>query len=381
MFVAQKIALSPNKKQIQYFAQSCGVARFAYNWGLSEWTRQYKEGKKPSAYELSRQLNAIKKEQFPWMYEVTKRAPQQALLDLGDAFKHFFRRVKAGEKPGYPRYKKRGIHDSFTATDGTGQGRPNAAEVENKKVKLPKIGWVRMRQCIRWPGCIKQVTVSRIADRWYASFLIDTDTLPHIRKNHGVVGVDLGIKSLATLSDGTKIDGPKPHTQLLRKLRKLNKKLSRSKRYKDSDGRWVDSRRRQEVKQKLSRLHARISNIRKDALHKLTTDLVLNYDLIGIEDLNVAGMIRNRRLARHIMDQSFGEFRRQLEYKAAWYGTKIIVADRFFPSSKMCSRCGSVKESLSLNERTYQCDCGNVIDRDVNAAINLERVAASRAET
>lgn len=380
MLIAHKIALQPNASQCEYFAKACGIARLAYNWGLAEWRRQYEAGEKPSAYGLSKQLNAIKREQFPFMYEVTKRAPQQALLDLGDAFKHFFRRIKNGENPGYPRFKKKGVHDSFRAEDGAPAGQ-SAVEVDEKRIKLPKIGWVRMRQSVRFPGQIKQVIVSRTADRWYAAILIDTDQLPHTRKNHGVCGVDLGVTSLAVISDGRVIEGPKPHTTLLRRLRKLNKALARSKRYKGEDGRMHDSNRRKEVKRKLARLHARIANIRTDALHKLTTDLVLNHDVIGIEDLNVRGMVRNKHLARSITDQSFGEFRRQLEYKAAWYGSTVVVADRFFPSSKTCSQCGAVKETLSLSERVYRCECGAEIDRDLNAAINLKHVAASHAET
>lgn len=381
MLLAHKVKLNPNREQEQYFLQACGVARKAYNWALDEWKRQYEAGGKPNQYAIRKQLNAVKKDQFPYMLDVTKAAPQHAIIQLGDAFSHFFRRVRNGEKKvGYPRPKKRGVHDSFVATNGPPAKGFDAATVEGRKIKLPKIGWVRMREYIRFSGQIKQVTVSRIADWWYASILIETEDLYHERKNHGSVGIDLGVKELAVLSDGNVIPGPKAHKNLLKKLRKLNKKLARTKRFKNSEGHWVDSSNRVKAKRNLARLHARISNIRKDALHKATTEIVLNFDLIGIEDLNVRGMVRNRRLSRSISDQGFCEFRRQLEYKAKMYGSEVIVVDRWFPSSKMCSKCGNVRDTLTLAERTYRCQCGHEIDRDLNAAINLRNFAESSSE-
>ncbi len=380
MLLAHKIELDPNNEQRTYFKKASGVARKAYNWALEEWKRRYEAGEKLNEAALRRQLNRIKGEQFPYMLEVTKAAPQESIKQLGVAFKHFFRRVKNGEKPGYPRWKKFGIHDSFVATNGPSEKGADAAEVDGKKIKLPRVGWVRMRELVRFKGQIKQVTISRTADRWYAAILIDTEVLPHERNNHGSVGVDLGVKALAVLSDGRRIAGPKAHGNLLKKLRKLNKALARSKRYKDVEDRWRDSQNRKKVKIKLAKLHGRIANIRKDALHKATTHIVLNNDIIGIENLHVSGMVKNRRLARSIMDQSFCEFRRQLQYKADMYGAQVFVADRWFPSSKMCSRCREIKETLTLEQRVFECECGNKMDRDLNAAINLRTFAASSAE-
>jgi len=380
MLLAHKIELQPNNEQTTYFLKASGVARKAYNWALQEWERQYQNGEKPSEAALRKQLNSIKREEFPFMLEVTKAAPQESIKQLGDAFKHFFRRVKNGETPGYPRFKKRGVHDSFVATNGPPEKGADAAQVDGRKIKLPIIGWVRMQERVRFSGQIKQVTVSRTADKWFASILIDTDALPHERKNHGSVGVDLGINKLAVLSDGTEIEGPKAYKNLLRKLRKLNKALARSKRFRNNKGYMEDSANRKKVKAKLAKLHKRIADIRRDSLHKATTYIVLNYDVIGIEDLNVRGMVKNRRISRSIMDQGFGEFREQLTYKAKRYNSQLFVADRWFPSSKMCSSCGAIKPTLSLAERTYRCDCGNEIDRDLNAAINLKTFAASFAE-
>lgn len=380
MLLAHKIELNPNNKQRTYFSQASGVARKAYNWALAEWKHQYESGYKPNKGSLGRKLNEIKREEFPYMLLVTKTAPQHAIEQLGVAFENFFRRLKKGEKPGYPRFKKKGVHDSFVATNGPNRAGEDAASVSGRYVKLPIVGWVKMKERLRFNGQVKQVTVSRTADKWYAAILVDTEDLLHERKNHGSVGVDLGVKKLAVLSDGSVIDGPKSHANLLRKLRKLNKALSRSKRYRGEDGRWYDSRNRAKTKRKLARLHVRISNIRKDAIHKATTEIALNYDVIGIEDLNVSGMVRNRHLARSVMDQGFREFRQQLEYKSRLYGAQVFVADRWFPSSKMCSGCGRIKQDLSLSDRRYRCECGLDMDRDLNAAHNLRSFAASTAE-
>lgn len=373
MVLAHRIELVPNDRQRTYFVRACGVARFAWNWALAEWRRQYEAGGKPSEAALRRQLNAIKREQFPWMLEVTKSAPQEAIKNLGTAFEHFFRRLKEGTKPGYPRFKKKGIADRFRADNGPPAKGKDAVAIEGKRICIPKLGWVRMRESLRFQGQIKSVVVSKRADKWFAAITVDTEHPPTLpRKNHGgVVGVDLGIKVLATLSDGTVIPGPKPHGNLLRKLRRLNRSLSRKRK---GSANW------EKAKRKLARLHTRIAYIRDDALHKLTTHLVSEYDVIGIEDLNVRGMVKNRRLSRAIMDQAFGKFRRQLAYKAEWYGVSVVVADRFFPSSQMCSSCGQLHD-IPLSQRVMRCACGLEIDRDLNAAINLERVAASSAET
>ena len=361
MIIAHKIALDPTNKQRTYFAQASGAARFSYNWALEEWQRQYKAGGKPSETALRRQLNALKREQYPWMFDVTKCAVQEAIIDLGTAFRAFF------EKRGkYPRFKKKGVHDSFCAANETGTFR-----CDGKRVKLPVIGWVRMREAVRFSGALKRVTVSREANRWFASISVDTPDIQSVRQPQEAVGVDLGISTLATLSQGDPIPGPKAHTALLKRLRRSNRALSRKRR---------GSRNAVKAKGRLAKLHARIVNIRRDATHKATTALAKGFRRIGIEDLNVRGMARNRCLARSIMDGSFFEFRRQLDYKARFYGASVVIADRWFPSSKTCSCCGSVKAELDLSQRVFRCEhCGFVADRDWNAAKNLERLAASSA--
>ncbi len=364
MLIAHKIALDPNNVQATYFARAAGTARKAFNWALDEWQKQYEACKadpalpKPSQMALRRKLNSIKGEQFPWMLEVTKCAPQMAIIQLGAAFKNFF----AGRAK-YPKFRKKGSHDRFSLTN-------DQFSVDGSRIRIPNLGWVRMRETLRFTGKIMSATVSRVADRWFVSITVDMDELhPPKAENQGAVGVDLGVSILATLSTGESITGPKAHKALLSRLQRLSRSLSRK---------TKGSENRKKAKARLSRLHARISNIRKDALHQLTTDLTRRFDTIGIEDLNVSGMVKNRHLSRAVSDMGFFEFRRQLDYKAAQRGGMLVVADRWYPSSKTCSACGHKLEILPLSVREWACpECGSVHDRDVNAAINLKNMAVS----
>lgn len=365
MMIAHRIALDPNNAQATYLARAAGTARFAYNWALAEWKRQYDAWKadnglpKPSQAALRRQLNAVKREQFPWMLEVTKNAPQMAIIQLGQAFQNFF----AG-RARYPQFRKKGVHDRFTLTN-------DQFDIDGCRIRIPNLGWVRMRETLRLAGKIMSATVSRVADRWFVSIAVDTPDRSHLpqAENQGAVGVDLGVSALATLSTGEAIPGPKPHKALLERLRRLSRSLSRK---------VKGSANRRKAKAKLAKLHANIAAIRSDALHKLTTDLTRRFHTIGIEDLNVGGMVRNRHLARSIADMGFFEFRRQLEYKVAMRGGQVVVADRFYASSKTCSACGHKLGQLPLSVREWTCpSCGMVHDRDVNAAINLKNMAVS----
>lgn len=368
MLLVHKLEIDPNRAQATYFAKACGVARFAFNWALQEWQQQYKAGRKPTEASLRKLLNGLKHESYPWMQEVTKVAPQQAIKNLGDAFKRFFR-----HQGRYPRFKKKGIRDAFRADNGPAKKGEHAAIVAGNKLKLPRVGWVKMKEALRFQGQIMSVTVSRRAGRWFAAISVECEGYPHERKNQGSVGVDLGIHTLATLSDGRKVEGAQSHARLLKKLRRKSQSLSRKKKGSANFGK---------SKRQLAGLHARIANIRQDSLHQLTTEIVLNFDKIVIEDLCVKGMLSNRRLSRHIMDQSFYEFRRQLTYKAKWYDAEIIVADRFYASSKLCSACGHKLASLALSERSWMCPCCHVThDRDINAAKNLEKIANTVSST
>lgn len=365
MLIAHKIALNPNNKQATYFAKASGVARFSYNWALYQWSEQYQAWKadnalpKPSQVALRRQLNAIKREEFPWMLEVTKNAPQMAIIQLGHAFKNFF-----SGKAGYPTFRKKGIHDRFSLTN-------DQFSVEGKRIRIPNLGWVRMREHLRFSGKPMSATISRVADRWFVSITVDTEDCSHMTKakNQGSVGVDVGVFALATLSTGETIEGPKAHKAQLSRLRRLSRSLSRKQK---------GSANRQKAKRKLARRHAKISSVRRDSLHKLTSSLASRFHTIGIEDLNIRGMVKNRRLARSIADMGFFEFRRQLDYKVAMRGGQVVVADRFFASSKTCSCCGHKVKELPLSVRSWVCPvCSNEHDRDVNAAMNLKKMAVS----
>jgi len=365
MLIAHKIALDPNNVQATYFARAAGTARFAYNWALAEWGRQYEACKadsslpKPSQMALRRQLNDTKGEQFPWMLEVTKNAPQMAIIQLGQAFKNFF----AGRAQ-YPKFRKKGIHDRFSLTN-------DQFSIDGSRIRIPHLGWVSMRETLRFAGKIMSATISRVADHWFVSITVDTpdDSHPPKAENQGVVGVDLGVSALATLSTGETIAGPKAHKALLCQLQRLSRGLSRK---------VKGSANRKKAKIKLARLHAKVSNIRKDALHQLTTHLTRRFHTIGIEDLNVRGMVKNKCLSRAVSDMGFFEFRRQLDYKAAQRGGMVVVADRWYPSSKTCSTCRHKLETLPLAVREWMCpECSSVHDRDVNAAINLRNLAVS----
>ncbi|MDA8344615.1 MAG: RNA-guided endonuclease TnpB family protein [Thermaerobacter sp.] len=364
MLMAHRIALNPNRRQATYFAKAAGTARFAYNWALAEWDRQYTAHREdaslpaPSQGALRRQLNAIKRTEFPWMLEVTKNAPQMAIIQLGQAFQNFF----AG-RARRPRCRRKGVDDHFTLTN-------DQFCVAGRRIRIPNLGWVRMREKLRFQGKIVSATISRSADRWFVSITVETDQAPKRPAEHlGAVGVDLGVLTLATLSTGERIPGPRVLRKRVGQLRRLSRSLSRKQR---------GSKNRAKARAKLARLHARIADIRLDSLHKLTSDLARRFDVIGIEDLNVRGMVRNHRLARSIADMGLRELRRQLEYKAARRGAVVVVADRFFPSSKRCSACGYIQNEMPLSVRLWTCPaCRITHDRDLNAAVNLAQYAVS----
>jgi len=376
-----KVRLQPTAAQEDYFRRACGTARFAYNWALAEWRKMYEARKAdptqpaPSEALLRKRLNSIKATDFPWMAEVTKVAPQQAIKNLGTAMQHFFRRVKSGKKSGrgygYPAFKRKGVRDSFRADNGPKDKQSHAVKVDGRHLALPRCGVVKMREELRFAGRVLSVTVSRMADGWYAAILVETEDRLRATADNGAVGVDLGVADFAALSTGEIVPSLKPHRAEHARLRRLGKSLSRK---------CKGSANRAKAKTKLARLHLRIANVRKDALHKLSHRLATTFSTIAIEDLHVAGMLRNRHLARSIADAGFAEFRRQLEYKSAMTGACVVVVDRFFPSSKTCSACGVVHQDLTLSVRRWTCaDCGAEHHRDLNAAKNI--LAASYAVT
>lgn len=359
MILAHQIALDPTAKQRQALVRTAGVARFVFNLALAEWKRQYEAGERPNALALKKEFNAVKG-MFPFVLEVTKCAAEGAFANLQKAFQNFFRRVKAGQKPGYPRFKKRGRRDSFGVAN-------DKFRLDGRRVRLPRIGWVWCREALRFSGKIMGAVVSRQADRWFISIQVDVGAVEKAPRTRGrVVGVDLGLTTFATVSDGRKtekVEAPKPLKAGLKRLRRAQRVLSR---------RQKGSRRRERARRRVARMHRRVADVRNDFLHKLTTRLARTTRAVVVEDLNTKGMVKNRHLARAISDAGWGEFRRQLEYKTRLHGSRLIVVDRWFPSSKTCSGCGSVKTALLLSERQYACEqCGLVLDRDENAALNI----------
>lgn len=357
MILAHKIKLNPTPEQEVYFRKACGTVRFAYNWGLAEWKRRHEAGESVSWQQLDREFNAIKDEQFPWVREVSSVCPQYAFRCLGKAFGNFFRRVKDGEKkPGCPRFKSKhhGRH-TFYITNQT-------VKLAANSVFIPRLGWVNMTETLRFDGKINSAVVSYDGGRWWISISVEMPDV-NVPVTGDPVGIDLGIKSAAVCDNGRVLENQKHLGQELRKLRRLNRELAR--REKGSRGWW-------RTKDKLAKLHFRIRSRRLDAIHKFTTAVVKEASIIGLENLNVQGMMQNRHLARAVSDVGMYEIRRQLEYKAKLYGATVILVDRWYPSSKTCHACGHKNDNLTLADRSWACpNCGCSLDRDINAARNL----------
>jgi putative transposase len=359
--LSHKIELNPTQEQIEYFQKAFGVARFAYNWALDRWQETYKAGEKTSAFNLCRELNAIKQDKFPWMAEVAQVIPERAIIALGEAFNRFFKKQAR-----YPKFKKKYSHNSFRAINSPHKKGAHAVPLCGKGIKLPKIGWVKMKQELRFEGQTKSAVVSEISGRYYVSILVDVKYLPHLRKAKNQVGVHFGIKHFATLSNGAQFETKEPYNALLNRIRRLSRNLSKKQK---------GSNNYAKAKLKLAKLHAKIANIRNAICHNFTTDLILNNTTIGIEQWDVQGMVVKKKaiskqLTRRILDKGFYELRRQIEYKAKLYGSNLIITDKHFPSSKTCNKCGAINDKLKLSDTIWKCECGAVHDREINAALN-----------
>ncbi|MBP5973043.1 IS200/IS605 family element transposase accessory protein TnpB [Brasilonema sp. CT11] len=357
MLLSIKTKLNLTSEQKTVMSKHAGIARFTYNWGLATWQNLYKDGYKPNKFLLKKFFNNEVKTQLEWIKEkgICQKVTQYAFDQLGAAYDRFFK-----GQGGYPKFKKKGLNDSFTIDAG---GKP--IPIGGVRVKLPTIGSVKTYEGLPHTTTTK-LSISRIADDWYIAFAYEVECDP-TPKSVDVVGVDLGVKELATLSTGVTFPNPRAYRKNIQKLKRLSKALARK---------TKGSSNRHKSKIKLARHHNRVSNIRKDSLHKVTNYLCKNHAVIVVEDLNVAGMMSNHKLAQSIADCGFHEFKRQLEYKCKKFGSKLVLADRWYPSSKTCSNCGCKKETLTLKERVFKCGhCSFAIDRDLNAAINLSRLA------
>ena len=371
-----KTELDLTNEQVTACLKHAGCARKAYHWGLARKAEARAKGEPmPNARHLHRELNALKASEFPYMYEVSKCAPQEALIDLDHAFKHFLRTVtlkKQGKwrgKCGYPKFKsrKQGI-GGFRLT--------GAIHVAESSMQLPRLGTLRLQEKLYVPRNAKigSATITEQAGRWYVSICVHEEVTEPEPATGPIIGVDLGVKTLATVSDGRELANPKALRKRLKKLQRLSRWHARK--HKGSANRKKSQRR-------LARLHARIAHARHDALHKATAGLVAKNKpsdqrpaVIVLEDLNVSGLLKNRHLSRAIADVGLSEFRRQIEYKAGDAGCRVVVVSRWEPSSQTCSGCGWRHPTLTLADRVFLCgNCGLTIDRDLNAAQNLAALA------
>jgi putative transposase len=358
MIKAHKIRLHPTPEQATYFARAAGTARFTFNWAVAQWQQQYEAGGKPSALALRTHFNAIKKAQFPWVYEVTKCAVEGAFMDVAVAFKNFFEGRKAGRKIGYPKFKskKRSRPSFYLANDKFSVG--------DHFLDVPKLGRVNMAEKLRFSGKILSARVTKTAAWWFVSIAVEMpDDIP--LNDHPPVGVDVGLNRLATLSDGRQYENQRPLVHQLKRLRRLNKELAR--RTKGGKN-WL------KTKDTLGRAHYEIASIRLDWLHKLTTEIATTSGIVAVEDLHVKGLIRNRCLSRAFSDAAVGKLLDLLESKVAAQGSMLLKVDRFFPSSQLCHCCGARKTDLQLSDRVFICpdpDCGYTGDRDENASRNI----------
>lgn len=358
MLLSIKTQLKLNNEQRVLMSKHAGIARFTYNWGLATWQALYQDGYKPSQRLLRTFFNNNVKTNadLAWLKEhrICQKVTEFAFEQLGDSYQRFFK-----GKASYPKFKKKGkSNNSFTVNAG---GKP--INVGGTRIKLPTIGWVKTYEGLPHVTASK-LTISERAGNWYISFAFEqtheqpTDKIP-------VVGVDLGIKELATLSTEVVFNNPKASKRFKKKLCRQQRELARKVRGSN-----------QYIKQKLkvAKTHKRVSDIRLDATHKATTTISKNHAKIVIETLNVSGMMANHKLSGSVADANFYEFRRQLEYKAKKFGSEIILAGRFYPSSKTCSSCGHIQD-MPLKVRVFDCgQCGISVDRDLNAAINLSKL-------
>lgn len=393
--ISHKIELVPNNKQKSYFRKAFGCARLAYNWGLAEWQRRHKEGEKVDVYGLKKAFNAIKKEEYPFVLEVTKYATQQPFINLGKAFKKFFEDLKRGVVS-YPQFKKKkdnegsfyigGDQVSLSDTNRNSKALKKMPHNERQKrqyLKVPNLGWVKMTERLRFIGKVNGVVVSQQGDKYFASFSVQV-TEEEYRRTHPKTcscrenrnaGIDLGIKSALVLSNGVAVENPKPLKDNLRKIKRISRQLDKRTHARTKQERLEGKKKSKNYRKlsvRLSNAQRKVANMRRDFTQKVTTILATHYTHIALEDLNVKGMVRNHHLAQSVSDVAFGELCRQIEYKSLLNGVKVLKADRFYPSSKTCSRCGHIKHDLKLSDRTYHCDkCGAVIDRDYNASLNL----------
>lgn len=366
MLRTHKIRLNPTPEQEVYLKKAVGTCRFSFNWALARWLELKSQGVEncgPMA--LQKEFNAIKGIEFPWAYDVTKSASESGFRRLQTAMKNYYdykNGKRKGNRVGFPKFKSRKNNkQSFTMTS-------DRFKINGNWLTMNKLySWINITEPLRYDGKIKSATISSKAGRWYISILVEVpDPEP---SNHSIetVGIDLGLKTLATLSDGTEFENQKFLRSELNKLKRLNRTLARRKQGSD---RW------KKAKLKLARFHEKATNRRKDYSHKITRQIANTYEFVGVEDLNLTGLVQNRKLSLSFSDAGLGEFVRQLDYKTAETGGVMVKVGRFYASSKTCFDCGFVNKELELSDRKWTClGCGVVHNRDWNASKNIEKEA------
>jgi len=353
---AHKIRLNPTPEQEQYFLRAAGVARFTWNWALNEYKATKARGEEANWNELKKKFNAIKHEAFPWLAEVTKCAPEQAIADLRQAINTYYKAKPANPKLRFPGPRKRS-----KKIGGFGLNNDKFS-VNGHTANIPKLGAVNMAEELRFEGKTLSGRITEKAGHWYLTVTVECDAQP-LASLAGSVGIDFGLKSFATLSTGAVYETQASLRRSEAKLKKLQRGLARKQKGSKNRAKW---------KLRIARLHEQIANQRKDFLHKFTTAVCTVFAVVCIEDLNLKGLCQTR-FARSFHDAAVGEAVRQLAYKSDWFGGLLQKVDRFFASSKLCNVCGAKNEQLSLSDREWDCTgCGTHHDRDFNAAVNLD---------
>lgn len=373
MYRSQKILLHPTSKQIALFAGAAGLSRFSWNWAVGLRSRYYRIFKKTvTSFALAKHWNKVKSRRFCWASKYSKLVPEYSFRSLDRAYRAAFDRLGKNKNPGFPKFQKKGVNESFQVVPS------NHFPLRRfgNRFFIPKIGQVKCVTPIRWPdGMQVQGRIKKRAGRWWLILSYELPTTQLLPTQRPSCGVDLGCKALATISsNGTIATYPslKPYAKATRRLKRMSRVASR---------RMKNSNKRRKAATALAKVYDRVSNLRENHLHQLTSRLTKTFGVIVLEDFKITNLMR-RNIRATIQDQGFGELRRQIEYKSAATGTRVFFANRFFPSSKKCSRCQVVKDELPLSARTFHCEgCGLVIDRDENAAINLEALGQSMPES